>query len=318
MKHTYLNESNSLTSYLNESSSRTSYWDEKSTTAAHLNQLNNTTSYLDKTLNSTPSSITETMYGGTSCNETVNVDIVLPYISTAARTVGVIGVLANIFTVIVMIQKKIRKMAVSRLLLVLAVSDSVCLLSNSSLFNGIEIVTTLNGCRVYFWFRFTCGLLSHWLIIIIASERLVAVCFFQQAIQINTIRNANIAMGCVFPAAEVFVLVEVLQWSGVNGACIFENINRASGMMARIYGLVYIFLPVPLLITMNTITAVALCCKGGRMKREHRNLTIMLLLITALFILLVLPGCLAFSKIVVCFKPGQRSHPTHPDIQLCC
>ena len=302
LNHTYVNESNSMTSSLNETSSMTSYSDEMSSTTSYLNGMNNTTSYVDKTLSSTPSSINETMYSGASYNETAHAGIVLPYISTGARTVGVIGIFANIFTIIVMVQKKIRKMAVSRLLIVLAVSDSICLFFNSSLLNGVEIITTLNGCRVYFWFRFTFAVVSHWLIVIIAGERLVAVCFFRQANQINTIRNGNIAMGGVFSAAGVFVLVEVLQWSGVNGACIFENINGASGKMARIYGLVYIFLPVPLLITMNTVTAVALCCKGGKMKKEHRNLTIMLLLITALFILLVLPGCLAFSKIVVASK----------------
>ena len=267
-------------------------------TTSNINEvINRTTPHFTDTLNSTTACINHTVHG--SCNETVgNLDLesntILPYIFTVAIIIAAVGSLANVFTIIVMLQKQSREMAVSRLIVVLAVSDSVnlwCASFNPEhiLFNGIKIHTFI-GCRIYFWFCLTFALLSHLVIMIISGERFVAVCFYAFASQINTIRNTNTAIIGVFCAAGS--LVFMLQWNITSGDCILSNIINASRMTTIIYGLVYLLLPLPLLVIMNSATAFMLFfTKTGQMK--YRNLTIMLLVTTVLYILLILPNSVA-------------------------
>ena len=307
---------NSTTSYMDKMmNSTTSYLKETMGNALHVNEtMTSTTSYTDQAMNSTNSYMEEVMNSRDSYNETINssasyngtmnanieLNTALPYISTIASTIVIIGFLANVFTIIVMTQKESRKMSVARLLVVLSVSDSVCLWCNSFnsehiTFIGIDIVTTFIGCKIYFWFRFTFALVSHLLIVVISGERLVAVCFYLRASRINTIRNAHITAAGVFCISGGFTAAFILQWSGVNGACIFDNIEGAKRSMTVLYSMLYILVPVPVLIIMNSITSFKLCSKQvGQIK--HRNLTLMLLITTALFILFVLPGCLAFNR----------------------
>ena len=294
---------NSTASYVSETmNSTTSYLNgTMNSTASYVKEVIPTTSYLNETLNSNSSSYLNETYGVVLYNQTKNADIedntVLPYISTIGKTVALIGFLANVFTIIVMVKKESRKISVSRLLVVLAVSDSMCLLCDSFrvehiTFNGIEI-PTLIGCRIYFWFHLTFALMSHWIIIIISADRLVAVCFYAQASRISTIRNANIAIGVLFCLSGT--LVFFLQYNITPGACILTELMKGIGHLFLIYPTLYTALPVPLLIIINSVTVFMLCFKkAGQIK--HRNLTSMLLATTALFIILVLPGFVAATR----------------------
>ena len=307
----YLNGTmNSTASHLNGTMNSTASYlnGTMNSTASYLNEVMLTTSYLNETLNSSSSHLNEN-YAIGLYNKTMSAGIdditVLPFISSIARTVAVIGFLANVFTIIVMVKKASRQMSVSPLLVVLAVSNSMCLWCNSFsvehiTFNGIEILTLI-GCKIYFWFHLTFALVCHWIFIIISGDRLIAVCFYAQASRISTVRNAYIAIGGVFCVSGM--LVFFIQYSIIPGACILSQIARATTRtrsLMFIYATVYTLLPVPLLMIINSVTVFMLCFKKS-WQIKHRNLTIMLLATTALFIILVLPRA-PYAHLVIRFN----------------
>ena len=218
----------------------------------------------------------------------------------AAKGVIIIGLLANLLTIVVMTTKDLRKVSISRLLLALAVCDSVCLCCNGVNAENIAslmpryIIINWSGCKAFFWFRLTFSVMSHWLVLVISVERLIAVCLPLKARHINTNMKAYISLAAIMCIAGCYVTVWINQWHGISGACVFANIQGSSRMLYIIYGMVYVIIPIPLLLATNTVIVVTLCRKPlGQIK--HRNLTLMLLSTTAFFIVLVSPTAIVFS-----------------------
>ena len=207
----------------------------------------------------------------TSVNETSNITASASLGATAdyAGYVFVpmflfMGVVGNALTIRIMLTKGFRTMPVSKVLIALSVSDlivNILFPFNKPFVRQImdtDIRAVSNaGCKFFFWayrnFKFT----SSWMVVLISTERFVAVWLHVRAKSINTTRNAYIAIAVLFAVVTVYVGY----WSAfsdqiINGKCIPNTSPPGKGHITRallVFGVVamYVVVPAVLLIIFN-------------------------------------------------------------------
>ena len=212
-----------------------------------------------------------------------------------AIAVAVVGLVTNSLSIVVMMHEDSRKMPVSRLLIILAITDTISLFSEVNKLN--DIVQFFGGqlsmvaCHTAFWFKRLSGLMSHWLVVAVSIDRFIAVFLYLKASSISTVRNVNIVICSLAAVFTVYVTIGIA--TDGREKCLMLPTERTALIMARVFGVLNLILPMPILIIINTVTAIKLFRQPpGQLK--HRNLTIMLLVTTAVFILLTLPIYLTF------------------------
>ena len=177
----------------------------------------------------------------------------------------IMGVVGNSLTIRIMLTKGFRTMPVSKVLIALSVSDTIVNLMlpfNKSFVRrmlGVDVRSlSSGGCKVFYWtyrlFKFS----TSWMIVLISTERFVAVWLHVRAKSINTTRNAYIAMAVVYG----FFAVYIGYWSHIgdniiDGRCIPNSGPPEMAHILRgllIFGSVmYVTLPSILLIVLNTL-----------------------------------------------------------------
>lgn len=155
---------------------------------------------------------------------------------TSTPAIVIAGVIGNTLSLIVMKSQSLRHKSYSHYLCALAVFDTITLI--------IRLVTTINeyytgilnerglfhsfnniGCKVYNFFEHVSYLMSSWLVVLMAMERLIAVCFpFKKCV----IRQQSGA------AASICCLLLVICFSQSFRLAMIENIPTDIDMDYRI------------------------------------------------------------------------------------
>ena len=193
-----------------------------------------------------------------------------------------IGIVGNALTIRIMITKGFRSMTFSKLLIALSVSDTIVNIlfpfNETFMYNmmGVDIRAVSDiGCKFFFWayrvFTFT----SSWMVVLISTERFVAVWLHVRAKSINTTRNAYIAIAIVF----VVIAAYVSYWSTlsdeiIDGKCI-PNIGQSAKThiihTLHAFGIIamYIFGPALLLFVLNGLIVFRLVYLKKKENNKH-------------------------------------------------
>ena len=148
-------------------------------------------------------------------------DIILPVFFA-------LGVVGNLLTVHVMFTARFRRLAVSRLLVALALSDFVVSigfplnkLSVRRLFRtDLRALSTI-GCHIFYWTHRAAETASAWLVVLISCERFVAVWLPLRAKVISTPSHALAAVAVVYAACAAYMAyVTVVDDALVGGVCV--------------------------------------------------------------------------------------------------
>ena len=111
----------------------------------------------------------------------------------AVPIITIIGILGNSMSIIIINQKYFRRQSISLILTCLAISDTVVLLL--FVFNKKFIMEFLDrdvralsqgGCAFFFWIFRTSKMTSSWFVVLVSTERFIAVWFPFKSKEINS------------------------------------------------------------------------------------------------------------------------------------
>ncbi len=250
-----------------------------------------------------------------------------------------IGVFGNTLTVIIMNQKSFRKMGISVVLIALAVSDTTLNLMVPFTKRFFLVAVGYDpkalsdvGCKAFFWFWRTAKMTSSWLVLLIAIERFVVVCF-PLTLPGGSSRKHSFIGACIvylviggYNGAWV-VFTDIVK----NGFCI-PNLpgEQYSQMLAKALVItgtsLYTHIPVVIIFTLNVSTIYKLV-KQNKLRRtmskdeavrsmeaKTARMTGMLLGVSIAFLILVVP--VSIMHVVSVFKGVNLFTTSDPVISV--
>ncbi|KAK2150999.1 hypothetical protein LSH36_380g05003 [Paralvinella palmiformis] len=260
--------------------------------------------------------LTGEVYGSTSAVLDWQVKVVDYVFIPMLFTVGVVG---NSLTIRVMIMRQCWILSVSRFLVALSLSDlTVNLMSPfneplvHSLLGADPRATSVGGCKFFFWLYRVGKYSSAWLVVMISSERFVAVWLPTKAKFINTNRKANISIFLMYGVFS-FYLAYYTNWSYtiIDGKCTKDNVSWEREDQAAVLDLVglsiYVLIPMASLVVLTGLIIYKLIglikksrcqirddAQAGNMGRCQRDsfirTTQMLIAISLAFVILEIPS----------------------------
>ena len=190
-----------------------------------------------------------------------------------------VGLFGNGMSIVVMTRKEFRKMTMTIILIALAFSDSLLIIMQPNnkpyvrRFLGTDLRSYgIISCKIFYWFFRTAKMTSSWLIVLIASERLVAVWFPLKAKVINSEKNIIMAVVLVYVAIGSFngiwgSLADIL----VLGNCLpnkaFPHLANVAKSFVVAGTLIYAIVPSCIVFTMNVMIIGKLALE--RRRRMH-------------------------------------------------
>ena len=224
----------------------------------------------------------------------------------------ILGTLGNILNIMIMLRRKFAKLSISVYLLVLAISDTIFLYTNTLSTDWILYVTDVNiqnegngPCKILKYILMTSRCLSAWLIVAVSVERLTAIIKPYSAKMRATPRRARfIVLGitsvviCAY--LHILVLVEVTP----NGICLWKTgLKNAIPVLFNVYDLIlYSLLPSVILLTTSTMLIYKVrqshkfqaeaANRFGTQQRDHQEtvrMSVMLVTVSLTFFFLTLP-----------------------------
>lgn len=177
-------------------------------------------------------------------------------------TIGIIGIICNVLSIIVMTRKAIRQSSTSVYLTALAVNDTACIIiffvyifiwpAGPLGFRAGQMPMVI--CKLRTAIEVTCLVSAAWLLVCVSAERCVAIWFPLQAKVICTRRNAKIAVGVVFSTLSLLYLVSVFSDGKFIDRCVSTDQLLPSGNSFIFFSTsLYCFIPVPLLCLINGV-----------------------------------------------------------------
>jgi hypothetical protein len=177
----------------------------------------------------------------------------------------IMGVVGNALTIRIMLTNGLRSMPVSKVLIALSVSDTIVnimLPFNKSFVHemiGVDIrAMSLVGCKFFYWTYRVFKFPASWMVVLISTERFIAVWLPIKAKSISTKRNAYIAIAIAYGYFAVYIGY----WTSIsdniiNGRCIPNAIPPEMKHVMRgilVFGVImYVNVPAIILIFLNTM-----------------------------------------------------------------
>ena len=213
-------------------------------------------------------------------------------------TMKCFGLVSNMLSFTVVIQKSLRKLPTSRLMLGLAVADTLTLVHQLT---QIEVSTHNISASVHHthedkdenesvhrlrcWFVQTFQLSSHLLIVYICSGRLVAISCLTKAKQINSLKVTNIIIGLIYVISAIFAAL----WTNL----IDTDAEHCVSLNNHHFAPLSVYVPVPLVLIINTISIIKLLkIKGSshvQIQDNYGHATIMLVAVSMQFTICTMP-----------------------------
>ncbi|XP_060075405.1 lysophosphatidic acid receptor 6-like [Ylistrum balloti] len=243
-----------------------------------------------------------------------------------------LGLTGNGLTIIIMTTRRYAHLTSRLLLMALAISDSLLLLTQplNKIFvirlTGIDLrALSEAGCKIYFVFFKTGKMTSSWFVVLLCVERFVAVWFPFRAKRICTQRNTILSIISVY----IFIGTYNSIWSPwstiVNGKCHPDAYNASDPEDRATFGRfliggcsIYSFIPAVIMVILTPLIIKKLldhkkkrnAIASNKNKVEETRITAMLLGIVTAYIILILP--VTFLH-VISFLLGVRAFGQNPN-----
>ncbi|XP_060075386.1 growth hormone secretagogue receptor type 1-like [Ylistrum balloti] len=224
-----------------------------------------------------------------------------------------LGLIGNTLTVIIMNRKSFSKLNSRLLLICLASSDTLLLLTQP--FNKKFVIKLMGtalralsdmGCKIFFVFFRTGKMTSSWMVVFLCVERFVAVWFPLKAKSITTKIRTILALAVVYMVMITFNSVWSFSSRIVDGMCYPDAYDRSDPFQSAKYAnmiymgcALYSIAPMSIMAVLTTLILYKLTAYRHKRKQltsqarksdtEGVKTTAMLLGIVAAYIVLVLP-----------------------------
>ncbi|XP_033744887.1 growth hormone secretagogue receptor type 1-like [Pecten maximus] len=223
-----------------------------------------------------------------------------------------LGLAGNTMTIIIMNSKSFSKLNSRLLLICLAFSDTLLLLTQP--FNKKFVIKMLGtdlralsdiGCKIFFVFFRTGKMTSSWIVVFLCVERFIAVWFPLKAKRINTKLKTIIALAIVYLVMITFNSVWSFSSLIVKGMCYPDAYDRSDPYLSAKYAnmiymgcALYSIAPMCIMAVLTTLILYKLAVYRNKRKQmtsraksdtEGVKITAMLLGIVTAYIVLVLP-----------------------------
>ena len=226
--------------------------------------------------------------------------------------IGIPGNVACILTLVFMRPV----MSSTILMLCLAAIDSVAIALKMIFFQltAFDIQMGARGCQLIFLFGTVSQQFSNWILVAMTIERFIAIWFPFKVKKICNKRNAVIILACMLIFFVLANLQFLFTFEEVDDPFVKydcrpkeDHATFVEYVWYWIDGVMYAFLPITLIIVFNTLIIYAV----RKSNKEHRDLTnrainmsdkltqqrqltLMLLTISLVFVILILPNCIFF------------------------
>ncbi|XP_064625080.1 thyrotropin-releasing hormone receptor-like [Lineus longissimus] len=233
----------------------------------------------------------------------------------------ILGVPGNILSILVM--SRYRDKSIGFFMLALAACDThLLLVPTICMFVVQNFPTYINQnilCKIFLFTAYAGFEWSNWTLVLMTVDRMVAVCFVFKAQSICTVRRAKILFSSVlifFTFTSIFCL-----WTAVpifvpecnTLMCVLDIPSNLNDVYNIFDVVVSIFLPFFIVLILNILIIreivknreirKQLCQSNTSAGTRDQHLTIMLLVVSCLFLVCSLPY--AVDRIVVAFKPSE-------------
>ena len=291
-------------------------WTIKSEDYSHSLEIELTTSLAANTTGPTPKS-GETIQSPYTAEELI--------ILIGTPIIFILGVTGNILSAIVMKRQHFRSISTGAYLFCLAIVDSIFLSVNSMTKNFIRILTGVDltklsywSCKMYVFLLMTSKCLSAWLIVAVTVERLIIVCLPHRAKVLATRKRAWVVISIVtLLSCSMFILV-LCTYGLVERPwgwdCTMLLHYKAQGLrvvLNTIDLVVYSLFPAVILFISNIVLIYKVMRshsfrkesiqKGAASEKDSeksnddvRRLTVMLILVSAMFLVCTSPTSIIF------------------------
>ncbi|CAF1385718.1 unnamed protein product [Adineta steineri] len=264
----------------------------------------------------------------TNSSEYLNLHrFVIRSLSVYALILVIIGTLGNLLTIIILCRRNLRRYVTMRYLIVVSICDIISLygwnLNNfykftiSSNNNNLEEVSMVH-CRIMSYMTFVGLQLSSWCLTAVSLDRCLSLYFLTWKHKYGKLSRvkyhiAILAITCLLLNSHILFFngyyIDTLKKT-VKCYATRTNIHYIFPQWERVHLVVYNLCPFIIMLTCNTfIICISIRSARIRMTRRmtdasgkvsttstsrHRQLTIMLMLVTFMFVLLTLPSCVYF------------------------
>ncbi|XP_033759091.1 growth hormone secretagogue receptor type 1-like [Pecten maximus] len=226
-------------------------------------------------------------------------------------TMLIFGLTGNTLTIIIMTSRRYAHLTSRLLLIALALSDTLLLLTQP--FNKIFVIKMTGidlralsdiGCKIYFFLFRTSKMTSSWFVVLLCIERFIAVWFPFRAKVICTQRNTLLSISTVYVVIGTYNAVWG-QWSSiVNGRCHPDGYDANDPGDKDMFGRfliggcnLYSFIPTAIMVILTPLIIKKLldhkkkrkAIASQKNKQDETRITFMLLGIVTAFIILILP-----------------------------
>ena len=261
-----------------------------------------------------------------------------------------IGLIGNTLSFIVMKSKTLRKKSYSQYLSALAIFDTLTLILRQirivdeyyyNKFGANEVFKNFDdfGCKIFHYIEHVAYLMSSWLIVLMAVERLIAVCFPFKKVVIRKRTGASMCISILFIMvciSQAFRLVMIEQRGGEIQNCeaseIYLEIYTSLDVYFYQWTLIFI-IPVILVLGCNGLVLYQIYRIKREVQKDKRNChnrtarknnrtTCMLLIVSFTFIGTLLPlFSLTLVMDIAIRKMGSKAWPLYqsllPYIETC-
>ncbi|XP_069114832.1 uncharacterized protein [Argopecten irradians] len=226
-------------------------------------------------------------------------------------TMLVFGLFGNTLTIIIMTSRRYAHLTSRLLLIALACSDMLLLLTQP--FNKIFFIwmTGLDlralsdiGCKIYFFLFRSSKMTSSWFVVLLCVERFIAVWFPFRAKIICTQRNTLLSIGLVYVVIGTYNSVWARWSSIVNGRCHPDGYNASDPEDKAMFGRfliggcnLYSFIPTAIMLVLTPLIIKKLLDHRRKRKtltrktnkQDEAKVTVMLLGIVTAYVILIIP-----------------------------
>lgn len=220
-----------------------------------------------------------------------------------------IGIGGNLMSFLLMKTKSLRKKSYSHFLCALAVFDSFCLINRQvTLIHEILIHTSQNGvftefsdlsCQIYSFYEHLCYLMSSWLIVGMAAERVVAMCLPFRKTLLRTQTGAIVTILVTFIIMCLTQVFRFIMIKNIGGTCQGDISSHVEYIHLHIYFYqltLVLTLPFTVVLVCNSLVIyqiyrVRKAARNSRsrvVERSHKT-TLMLLSISFTYLATMLP-----------------------------
>ncbi|XP_076080201.1 uncharacterized protein LOC143051014 [Mytilus galloprovincialis] len=221
----------------------------------------------------------------------------------------VVGIAGNLASFLLMKTKSFRKKSYSHFLCALAVFDSLCLINRQiTLIHEMMVDNEKDGvftyysdlsCQMFSFYEHVCYLMSSWLIVGMAAERVVAMCFPFKKTLIRTQTGAIVTIISTFVVMCFTQIFRFIMMKNIGGVCQGDTYEHVEYIKLHIYFYqltLVLCLPFLLVLVCNTsvmyqiyrVRKAAVKSRSRVIMRSHKS-TLMLLAIAFTYLITMLP-----------------------------